>query len=157
MAKQRTYIDHDGKEYIFNNYAFKYEVSRVLRERKESGEKISVFNFESEIGEYVCRSQDSVKKWKNKGSSPGDLEMMKSLAEFLEVDYHKLLVEWKVKEVVKMEENKVIVNQTEKDVVKEICTNLMDYVQHIGDMDKLMAGLIDSIYSYNFDPLYWHG
>ena len=153
MAKQRTYIE-DGKEYIFNNYAFKHEANRVLRERRESGEKISVFDFESEIGEHVCRSQDSVKKWKNKGSSPSDLDMVKSVAEFLGVEYHKLLVLWKVKEVEKMEDNRINVNQSEKDVVKEICTGLMDYVQHIGDIDKLMLEIVDTSYTYNFDHLY---
>lgn len=153
MVKQRTYLE-DGKEYIFNNYAFKQEANRVLQERKESREKISVFDFESEIGEYVCRSQDSVKKWKHKGSSPSDLDMVKKLAEFLKVDYHKLLVELKVKEVEKMEEIKVNENQTEKDIVKAICIGLMDYVIHIGDINKAEMGLLDSAYTYSFSPLF---
>lgn len=153
MAKQKTYLE-DGKEYIFNNYAFKHEANRVLKERKESGEKISVFDFESEIGEHVCRSQDSVKKWKNKGSSPSDIDMVKSLAEFLKVDYHKLLVELKVKEVEKMEEIKVNENQTERDIVKAICIGLKDYVVHIGNEDKAMLGLMDAAYTYSFGPIY---
>lgn len=115
----------DGEKYYFNLETFKKLFdSKTVIEGKNIGE------LEIELGEYVGISSDAVHQWRNFKNGPGDIEQIKLIAKFFDVDnYKKLLTERKNHSL--SSKNKLTERQI--DSIKRISDVFLDVINYYLD------------------------
>lgn len=114
-AGKRTY-KIGGIQYNFN---FKYFNTIFDREYKDK--EIRVRELEEKLGEYTCVDWSTVHSWRNEASAPSDIEKVKSIAEYFNVDEKNLFI--KVNDGLdKIEEESKIVklDNAEKHALKRV-------------------------------------
>lgn len=125
----------EGKEYVFSSFSFKVNVQKYKSEKKSQGQKVSNEWIWESIAQEVHVTMDSIRNWMYGKNGPSDLESVKAIARYLNIDYHDLL---KVQEEkIMSEKTNVIcnmVNATEtKDVIRVIYQKMSEFMDDAVD------------------------
>lgn len=96
-------FDKDSLNFLFNKYCQKNKI------KKEE--------FEFELSEQLNISQNSIHNWRNGLNGPSGLEMIKTAAIILDVDYFKLLKEEKEVEINKVDNVKKLKGYTDLQLI----------------------------------------
>ena len=90
MSNLRVLEKKEGREYVWNYSAAKDILESYYSEAKRIG-KARKFKIYEEISGVCCISFDAVKNWFSMKNGPGDIEQVKKMAEYFNVEYLKLL------------------------------------------------------------------
>lgn len=92
MATRKIMIDNDAY------YYFNFEKFIELFYRCRSKKKLQVGKLEEELAKYVNKDTSTVHNWRYKTSGPSDIDTIKLISKFFEInDYKILLIEGKEK------------------------------------------------------------
>lgn len=135
MAKSiafRTFIDEStGRKYQFNNNTFK----KNLHNRTNKEKQIFQITLLRQIEEKYNMPIDRVQKWLRGVNGPADMQDIKDLANFFEIDYHELLIE-----IAPTNKDESMINNEEKSIIKQIfgeCVSILYKVQEMTNSPKL--------------------
>ena len=78
-------------EYVFSPFAFKACVRKYKADMKSSGKSVTNEIVLEEIAGSAHVSVDAIKNWMYAKNGPADLETVKAIADFLNIDYIELL------------------------------------------------------------------
>ena len=121
----------DGEQYVFSSFALKTCIRKYKSDKKTYGEIITSEMIMEALADSIHVSVDAIKNWMYEKNGPGDLETVKSVAGFLNVDYVELL---KKQEKNIMSENNVIIQGTNinmektKDVIRVIYQKMSGFM-----------------------------
>lgn len=90
MARSKNFrylYKENGENYIFDRDAYQEQLKN-----KGKKESITLEQIRNDIADKVNQSPDSVKKWSQGHNGPGDITIVKDIADYLEIDFHELLV-----------------------------------------------------------------
>lgn len=87
----RTLKDDDGKVFVFSEEKLNQLISELVLSRKNQGKKCNKSIITAELAEKVNVSIDAVKNWSHGRNGVGDIETIKTIAQFFETEYHNLL------------------------------------------------------------------
>ena len=88
--KTKTYEEH-GKKYKFSSSQMKAYINKKKMSQKNQGVRITNNEIMNEIAEDLMTSSEAVKNWMYAYNAPGDLEQIKSIGAYFNVDYHVFL------------------------------------------------------------------
>lgn len=77
--------------YVFSTGAFGNLITEKYKESRESGKARTKEQIREELADITCKSSEAVKKWERGDNGPSDIEVVKDLAKYFEVDFHVLL------------------------------------------------------------------
>ena len=127
----RTLVDVDGKQYIFDSNAF----SNIVTDRcglRKVGEFTKRLTTQTavmmNIADNVGVTFDAVKHWKQGDNGPGDIEIVKSMASCLNVNYKKLLIP-----LFNTSEDTNIMNKNELNIISSIYGECISIVYDFND------------------------
>ncbi len=86
----RTFQD-GGDDVQFSSIQFRQVLDRIVRERKEKGEKCNLNNLYEEIADETAYSVDAIKNWRMGKNGVSDFQTIKKIASALHVDYKELI------------------------------------------------------------------
>ncbi len=132
----------DGKEYVFSSHAFKQRIKTFL----ETSQFKTLEALFEDIASKAHVTADAVRNWNYAKNGPGDIEIVKILADYLNVDYKEIM---RVQEVKKMAENKSETLNTDKtkDVIRAVYQKMADFMDvALYEVDFEECG--DSYYEY---------
>lgn len=115
--KSRIFILNNEK-YIFNFYKFNNYFNEFV---KEYNYKIS--KLEYELGEYVNRCNDAIHNWRLKKNGPSDIETIKLICNFFNIENYKILL------CKKQHINKNELNRQQVLSIKRIYDKIIEYLQ----------------------------
>ena len=95
MKKTCKSYKEDGVQYQFDNFRLKMFIEQKKGYLKKANLKVTQEMIRDELAEHACVSSEAIKNWTYGYNAPSDLEQIKVLAEYFEVDYHQLLREEK--------------------------------------------------------------
>lgn len=102
-------VDETGKEYLFNNNAFKFYLKSFVSQSKKEGNSITINNVIEEISLKENLSVEAIKNWMYGYNGPSDMEAVKTIATVVPIDYKDLLLEVeKEKETLEMDNTKAL-------------------------------------------------
>lgn len=130
MEKKLKVYKLEGKEYTFNTDAFKslFKDFKSIT-KKKTNKKITNEDLEYKISEFVNIGRDAVHAWYCRKNAPADIEFVKKLAEFFELqDFHLLLLE-------KKGEVTMQITERQKDSLKRIYDAIIDYLEKFQKTD----------------------
>lgn len=81
----------NNKKYYFDKNKFSILIKDYKDQRKNTGNTILVREIYDELAELCSTSSDNVKHWKRGTHGPGDMERIKIIAKYFDVDYMELL------------------------------------------------------------------
>ena len=88
----RKLYKEDGVSYIFNTEAF----NRLIAEKKISSRKEddsqTQDEIEFDIASKIHKPYESVRNWTKGSNGPGDIGLVKDIAEYFDVDFMTLLI-----------------------------------------------------------------
>lgn len=121
----------NGKEYVFSSFAFKAGVRRYKSEKKVIKENVTGEMVLEEIAEVAHVSVDSIKNWMYAKNGPGDLEIVKAVADCLNMNYIDLLKEQEKKYMSEnnvVAQNIVIDTEKTKDVIRIVYQKMSSFM-----------------------------
>lgn len=129
----KNLTDNDGKKYKFSDYSFRQYINRYIELLRNSGNKVTKECVYQEIANTVSVTIDAVKNWLKGSNGPGDIEIVKEIAEYLEVPYKELLTLVKEEEIGSMSENRdlkemVFDYKETKDVIRMIYQEMAEFM-----------------------------
>lgn len=133
----KTYIE-DGVKYQFSSDRLMMYINQRKAFLQKTKKKATQISIREELAEKACVSQDAVKNWMYGNNAPSDLEQVKILAEYFEVDYHQLLKmeEEKMAATMNVETTNKPVNEAQqiytKTVVRELYRQILALIRKIG-------------------------
>lgn len=139
----------DGQGYVFDSFAFKTSVRNYVANKKSAGEHFSIEKAKVELANVVCISIDSITNWMYGRNGVADLESLKKIAEYLDVDYTQML---RVEEEKKMVDNN-IVSEVNMDKTKDV---LRSVYQKMAIFMDIAARCVRFDYSREFFDEYEH-
>lgn len=134
MKKTIKIYEEQGQKYQFSSE----ELSVLINQRKHltshSDKKATKGSIMEELANLLFVSSEAIKNWMYGYNGPSDLEQVKKIAAFFDVDYHRLL---------NQEDNKMNNNNS---IVVSGSTNQTVYTREIvRDLYLSMLGVIDSV------------
>ena len=91
---------YSTKVYVENNTRYQFYPERLMllvNQKKyrlqQRGKKVTKTSIMEELAEKACVSTEAIKNWMYGYNGPSDLEQVKSLGEYFQVDYHFMLDE----------------------------------------------------------------
>lgn len=124
MQKETKMFNVDGVNMQFDSEAFNMFFTNI---RKKKG--LKVLDLELRIGDEVGVSRDAVHSWRFGQNGPADLDIVKSLAVFLEIsDYRLLLKERKVNMTVQITER-------QRDSLKKVYDSVIEFLNDFKETD----------------------
>lgn len=87
----RTLEEIDGIKYRFDHAAFSDAIRDCSMRKKCRDKTYNQSRLMNELSELVCVSLDAIKNWKQGYNGPNSIDMVKTMADMLEVDYNDLL------------------------------------------------------------------
>lgn len=121
----------NGNEYIFSSFSFKASVRKYKSEKKSQNGSLTSEMVLEKIAEAAHVSVDSIKNWMYAKNGPSDLETVKVVANFLNVNYVDLL---KKQERKNMSENKIVDQETivnmdkTKDIIRVVYQKMSSFM-----------------------------
>ena len=134
----KTYVEN-GKTYKFDSNSFMMYINRKKARGQKAGRKITQTAIREELADVAFVSQEAVKNWMYGNNAPSDIEQVKVIAEYFDVDYHELLTKEEEKAMTMAAENGFGKNSTFQ---QEYTKNLIRNIYH------KMLTLIDEINYY---------
>lgn len=84
------YTENDVR-YVFSTSAFSDLVKEKYKESRVTSEPLTKEQIWEALADITCKSSESVKKWGKGDNGPSDIEVVKDIAKYFEVDFHALL------------------------------------------------------------------
>ncbi len=126
MAKE---YQVNGKTYVFSKDKFQEFVKKTIKDKRASGDKYTAADFYSDLAEAIHSSEETVRKWYSKGGpSPADIALVEAIAEYAGLSNVKDLLE---KEEDSHMINMEIVNDPDRELVKQIHTEMMNFAEQL--------------------------
>ncbi len=88
----RVVYKDDDIEYVFSPRAFKHQIDECYAEARRRGIKKTKEQIKDEIAEKTSRSVESVRQWSRGFNGPGDIDIIKDIAQYFGIDFKDLLV-----------------------------------------------------------------
>ncbi len=86
----KRYIENDVK-YQFDCEKMKAFITKRRRDILASDKKVPQYIIWQELADQLFVSQDAVKSWVYGNNGPSDLEQVRKIADYFDIDYHELL------------------------------------------------------------------
>ena len=87
----RKLVDDDGKEYVFSSERFNDVISTYQNKLQvKNGYKVSKLSIYEDFSNKLYIPLDTIKNWA-RGRNGANLENVKRISEYLQIDYHELL------------------------------------------------------------------
>ncbi len=124
MSKETRVFCVDGINMQFNSDSFNnYFMS--IKKRDE----VKIQTFESKIGDILGVTRDAVHSWRFGQNGPADIEIIKQLAEYLNIPDYKILLKKRSSAVVTQ------ITERQKDSLKKIYDAVIDYLNLFDETD----------------------
>lgn len=128
------YTDKNA-DYVFNSFAFKAELNKRKNGYRE-GQKITFQEIFEELAEQLNVSVEAVKRWKQGYNGPSDIDIVKQIASYLEIDYMVLLSDVNGGKDKMIESRIDNIQSTEAvDSIRTICGELMEVISLYGSTE----------------------
>lgn len=122
----RTIYEDGNNEYVFSCKALKKHISHACTESKRLGSSKSQGTIMTEIAGVVNKSPEAVKQWVKGYNGPSDIDVVRDLASYLNIDFMELLV---LKGPTRKESTEFIVSgNDEKSIVIELHAILAEFI-----------------------------
>ena len=129
MSQETRTFHIDGSDYSFNFSAF-----RRFFKSYRAGTKRNITETEQTIADALSLSREAVHSWRFEKNGPSDIEVIKSLAEFLKIDDYRILL------IKKIGEHNMTANDRILDSLKRIYDAVILYLDYF---DTSFAYLTD--------------
>lgn len=136
--------EENSIEYVFNDKAFKKAVIEKKSNSRKTGENLTQDRILEEIADKTSKTPDAVKRWLNGYNGPGDISLVKDIADYFGIDYHDLLS-------VKQEFNFTIERGDEKSIITHFYKLLSDFIYTYVGGHKMSSEKIEEIVSGDAD------
>lgn len=91
-VKVKTYTE-DSRKYHFDGCKLDMYICKNVNDQKMNGIKTYKISIQRKLAQAVSVSEDTVKSWLSGKNGPMDLEVIKQIAGFFDIEYHELLEE----------------------------------------------------------------
>ena len=116
--RPRSLIRQDGRDLAFCHIKFRTALRRHVdkrRERRDEGVRITQTELCQKLADHLNLSQDSIDNYRKGYNGPASIEVVKDIADYLEVEWTELM-----KEITPMADKKMTVNKSiEKNITNE--------------------------------------
>lgn len=150
----RKLVDDDGKEYVFSSEKFNDVISTYQNKLQvKNGYKVSKLSIYEDLSNKLYIPLDTIKNWA-RGRNGANLENVKRISEYLQIDYHELLdtvEEYAQASPTKEQDRKLVEDVFKKSlsvIVRKINfvpedNEISKPVQHINNRDRAIRELRD--------------
>lgn len=138
ISKNTIIFDVDGYQMRFNTQVFKEQISLYKKRSKKS-----ISDIISTIADKAGISEEAVKNWKKGSNGPGDIDMVKTIANVLQINDYKIFL----KEVEKEQEMEKLTDR-QYSAVKRIYDSIvvfMDEFINSNGFNSYQTDIIDKI------------
>lgn len=124
----------DGVKYQFNALRLKMLIDQKKASLQKAKQKVTQTAIREQLAEKAFVSPEAIKNWMYGNNAPSDLEQVKILAEYFDVDYHQLLRE--EKEMTNTTEIRYdltndVQKQYTRNIVRSLYQNIRDLLNEI--------------------------
>ncbi|MCR4757770.1 MAG: helix-turn-helix transcriptional regulator [Butyrivibrio sp.] len=141
MGKSRAFraFEDNGCLVSFSSINFRRLLKETQCARKQKGEKISLDEICAQLADQIGVSSDAVRNWYKGSNGIGNLEMVKNLADALNIDYKNLIV--KIEDGMNQPSFSYDIKaNTEMDVIKRMYRLMIDFIYwFVGTSDNCKA------------------
>ena len=150
----RKLIDDDGKEYVFSCEKFNDVISKYqMKLQVKNGYKVSKLSIYEDFSNKLYIPLDTIKNWA-RGRNGANLENVKRISEYIQIDYHELLdtvEEYAQASPTKEQDRKLVEDVFKKSlsvIVRKINfvpedTEISKPIQHINNKNRAIKELRD--------------
>ena len=150
----RKLVDDDGKEYVFSSEKFNDVISTYQNKLQvKNGYKVSKLSIYEDFSNKLYIPLDTIKNWA-RGRNGANLENVKRISEYIQIDYHELLdtvEEYAQASPTKEQDRKLVEDVFKKSlsvIVRKINfvpedNEISKPVQHINNRDRAIRELRD--------------
>lgn len=137
--KYRVLETIDGVQYVFSPFAFKEQIKRYVKKMKLSGQNITAESVKADLEEKYGISADAIKNWMYGYNGPADVGVVRTVAEYLGIDYKELLLKKETEDMerrldsVKSAPEVVYVTGESKDAVRRIYQKMSEFMEIVND------------------------
>ena len=118
--RPRSLIRQDGYDLAFCHLRFRKALSRYIDKRRDEGVRITQTELCQKLADHLNLSQDSIDNYRKGYNGPASIEVVKDIADYLEVEWTELMKEVTPMADKKMAEKKMTVNKSnEKNITNE--------------------------------------
>ena len=112
--RPRSLIRQDGRDLAFCHIKFRTALRRHVDKRRDEGVRITQTELCQKLADHLNLSQDSIDNYRKGYNGPASIEVVKDIADYLEVEWTELM-----KEITPMADKKMTVNKS----IEENITN----------------------------------
>ena len=113
--RPRSLIRQDGHDLAFCHIKFRTALRRHVDRRRDEGVRITQTELCQKLADHLNLSQDSIDNYRKGYNGPASIEVVKDIADYLEVEWTELM-----KEITPMADKKMTVNKSiEKNITNE--------------------------------------
>ena len=113
--RPRSLIRQDGRDLAFCHIKFRTALRRHVDKRRDEGVRITQTELCQKLADHLNLSQDSIDNYRKGYNGPASIEVVKDIADYLEVEWTELM-----KEITPMADKKMTVNKSiEKNITNE--------------------------------------
>ncbi len=137
MAISKNYrplYSENDIEYVFSTNALINLISEKYKESRSSESPITKEQIRENLANITCKSPEAVKKWCRGDNGPSDIQVVKDIAKYFEIDFHALLcpMEHSTSRIVPS-----VFGNDEKSIVIQFYSLLADFIyDYIGNYEK---------------------
>ena len=118
--RPRSLIRQDGRDLAFCHIKFRTALRRHVDKRRDEGVRITQTELCQKLADHLNLSQDSIDNYRKGYNGPASIEVVKDIADYLEVEWTELMKEVTPMADRKMTEKKMTVNKSnEKNITNE--------------------------------------
>ena len=118
--RPRSLIRQDGRDLAFCHIKFRTALRRHVDKRRDEGVRITQTELCQKLADHLNLSQDSIDNYRKGYNGPASIEVVKDIADYLEVEWTELMKEITPMADKKMAEKKMTVNKNnEKNITNE--------------------------------------
>ena len=118
--RPRSLIRQDGRDLAFCHIKFRTALRRHVDKRRDEGVRITQTELCQKLADHLNLSQDSIDNYRKGYNGPASIEVVKDIADYLEVEWTELMKEVTPMADKKMAEKKMTVNKSnEKNITNE--------------------------------------
>ena len=118
----------DGEDDVqFSSIQFRQVLDRIVRERKEKGEKCNLNSLYEEIADETAYSVDAIINWRKGKNGVSDFQTIKKIASVLHIDYKELIVPAE-QSAQSLQQNFEPVGTNEKGLVLQMYQLFVDFI-----------------------------
>lgn len=125
-----------NKEYIFSTYAFKNAIKKYAIRKTTTESKYTASKVKSDLAQKLCVSEDAIKNWICGYNGPSDIEVVKNMATFFEINYMDLLGEKEkdnMNNTTISNENTSVISYETKAVIRTVYQKMAAFMDDIAE------------------------